>query len=700
MKKTLLFVLCLLLSWGSFAQNDVELEDIDIDEFIQNLFPVQDENLNYADAYESLFQLYTNPLDLNTATKEELKALYILSEIQINSLVAHREKYGEFLSIYELQAVENLDVATIKKILPFVRITPTTFAQDNRSLFKRILAEKNNFLLLRYERDLEQRQGYKPLTPADTTSAGLPKTRYLGNADKYYVRFRTSHIKDFSIGFTAEKDAGEPFNFQNRNGFDFTSFHVAVYNRKKIKALVIGDYQLQVGQGLLLSAGFVVGKGAETTLTVRRSTTGIRPYTSVLESGFMRGGAVTYQLSKRWDATAFVSSLLQDGNVQNVGADTIADENDFLNSIIRTGYHRTPSENAKKDQLRETTYGGHLRYVSRNQNADIGFTLMNTNFSAAVRPTPRNYNQFEFSGTQNANFGVNGGYIWRNTSFFGEAAMSSSGGTGVVVGLVSALTTKLDIAILHRRFDKNLHTFYGNAFSEGTRNINEVGTYWGIKFKPNKKWTLAAYYDHFSFPWLRFLVDAPSNGYEYLARVSYQPSRTMLLYAQFREEEKGRNLRNNDSRIDYPVPSRKRNVLLNADWTVKEGVFLRSRVQLSSYQQQGQTETVGFLIAQDATIDYKQFQLSTRFAIFDTDDFDNRQYMFEKNVLYAFALPAYYGRGFRNYYLIRYKPHKKWSAWLRYAYTAYRDIDKVSSGLETINGNVQSEITVQVMVKL
>lgn len=676
-----------------------KLEGFDLDAFIQDLFPVQDDNINYADAYETLFQLYTNPLDLNEATREELKSLYVLSEIQINSLLAHREKNGKLLSVYELQAIENFDYQVIKKILPFIEIDESNFSQDSRSLWQRILAEENRMLMLRTERDLQTRRGYKPLTAADTSAQGLPLTRYGGDANKVYLRLRTQHSKDFSIGFTAEKDAGETFDLNKKIGFDFTSFHIALYNRKKYKALLIGDYQLQIGQGLLLSAGFALGKGAETVLGVRRSTLGLRPYTSVLETGFMRGIATTLQVHKRITFTPFLSYLGQDAALQNVAGDTLSDTEDFINSLQITGLHRTEREVAAKNQVMELTYGGNLNYTSRNQNLELGITFIQTNFSVPIIRKPRNYNQYEFTGSQNHNIGGHFSYNWQNFNFFGEGARSASGGIGAVGGFVAALTSKIDLAFVYRNYDKNFHTFYGNAFSENTRNINETGVYWGLKYKFSKKITFAAYFDKFSFPWLKFLVDSPTQGYEYLVRLSYTPNKTMQLYAQFREENKGRNLADNPNRIDFVVPSTKRNLILNADWTLKEGIFLRSRVQMSSYTQQSRATTSGFVIAQDAVIDHKNWQFSTRFAIFDTDDFDNRQYVFEKNVLYAFSIPAYYGRGFRNYYMVSCKISKKLTTWLRYAYTSFRDTKSISSGLETIDGSFIAEVTGQVIWK-
>jgi hypothetical protein len=687
---------------ATYAQRKSPVQsEADLDAFIQSLFAVQDANINYEDAYEALYLYFTNPLNLNNATRAELASLYILTEKQIDSFFKHRKLNGDLLSIYELQAIQDFDNETITKLLPFVTVDETTFQQDNRPLLRKILEEPNNFLLFRQTSTLEQKEGYRPLTEGDTLANGSPKTRYAGSPNQLYVRYRVSHTKDFSLGFTMEKDAGErmTWNPQNRQyGFDFFSYHFAVFNRGRLKALALGDYQVQIGQGLLTSGGFYVGKGAETIATTRRSTLGIRPYTSVLEGGFFRGGAATYQFGK-FDVTAFISNIKQDGNVQSVSADTLSEGDAFTNAIIRTGLHRTPREIASRNQINEFTSGANLTYRSKNNNLEMGVTALQTTFSAPVVPLDRLYNQFEFSGKINHNISFNYNYLWQNFNFFGEFARSKSGGVGLVNGFVATLTTKVEIAMLYRRFDRNFHTFYGNAFSENTRNINENGLYWGLKIKPNRRWTLSAYYDYFKFPWLRFLVDAPSTGYEFLARVSYQPTKTILLYAQFREETKGRNFEGNTARIDFVSPSTKRNYQLNADFKATDFLTLRSRVQWSTYQQEGGTQTNGYAIIQDLTYDKMRWKFSTRFALFDTDDFENRQYAFEKNVLYAFAVPAYSGVGFRNYYLVQYGISKKIDVWIRYAYTTYRNQQSISSGLEAISGNQKTDVHFQIRWK-
>ncbi|MCS6833587.1 MAG: helix-hairpin-helix domain-containing protein, partial [Flammeovirgaceae bacterium] len=595
----------------------------------------------YEDLFESLFQFYRNPLDLNKATRADLQNLYLLSEDQINSLLKHRQKYGDLLSIYELQAVEGFDYLLIQKILPFVVVKEAGTLADTRSLWERIRKEENQFVLTRLERTLEARKGFIPRPQGDTDTS--PRAAFAGSPEKLYTRYRSSRTNDFSIGFTMEKDPGERNGWnpaRRQYGMDFLSYHATFYNKGNFKAIALGDYNLQIGQGLLLAGGFQLGKGAETTLAVRRNTRGILPYTSALEFGFFRGAAATYQLNRRIDLTAFYSHRFRDS------------------TFTQTGLHRTKTELQRRAAIREQVYGGHLTYRNRANTFASGITayyllLSDSIGSARLQP----YNQFSFRNDRLLALGADFTYNYQNFNFFGEIAHTSSNqqGIGAVVGFVSSLSRTVEYALLFRHYARDFHTLYGNAFGENTTNLNETGIYMGIKIKPNKKWTLAAYYDNFRFPWMRYLADAPSVGFDWLARLSYQPNKQLLLYLQYRYEEKARNLRENTTKIDFTVPTTRRQYLFNVRYKANDFINLQSRLQGTIYKQDTAHVSEGFLLFQD--IDFiisRQLTISTRLAVFDTDTYDARQYAYEKNVLYAFAFPAYYGIGIRNYYLVHY----------------------------------------------
>jgi hypothetical protein len=699
MKKRLLMAIGLLsfvVTQNAFCQTYPRPE-IDLENFVLNLFGSQEEDLNYDDLYESLFQFYRDPINLNTATRSQLQSLYLLTEAQINAIFKHIETTGKLISIYELQAVEGFNPTVIQKILPFVTVRDEGLASDARSLWKRMKEEENHYLILLWSRQLAEKKGY---TPALVEEGNTPSQRYVGSPDRFYARYRMAHTGDFTFGLTVEKDAGENIIWDpktKRHLMDFYSFHAGFYNRGKFKTIMLGDYTLQFGQGVLLAGGFAVGKGAETTATVRRSTRGILPYTSVLEAGFFRGAAATYDLGKV-KFTGFLSSTQQDANL-SLAIDSLKNNEQITNYIQRTGFHRTPNEIAAKNSLGETNYGANLNYTSTNKRLSAGLTALRTEFSATLVPSSRKYNQFEFKGRENTAFSADFSYYWQNVSFFGEWARSQSGGIGGVTGAIASLSQKVEAALLYRRFDRNFHSFYGNSFNENTRNINETGLYWGLKIIPNRRWQLAAFYDIFYFPWLRFRVDAPSQGSEMLLRLTHKPTKKIMVFAQYRTETKPRNLpekENTSSKIDVPTNTTRDNYMLYCEYN--DDIFtLKSRVLFSSFSQtQAQ---YGFAAAQDVSATIGRFEATARVALFQTDSYDTRIYIYENDVLYSFSIPPYFGQGMRSYLMLRYKHSKKLSVWARYSVWSYRNQETIGSGLEEIQDNIRPELKVQVFMK-
>ena len=671
---------------GSFRRDTDRAADIS--RYLQDLFPVQTEGIDYQAVYDALTQLHANPLDLNRATRDELEATYLLSERQLSSLATYRADVGDLLSIYELQAVPDFDLPTIRRLLPFVTVT------GESGLFGNLPTPTDNYLIVRYEQVLEQQKGFSGATP--DKKGNLP-TRYLGSSGQWYARYRYSRPRAFSVGLTIEKDPGEQLNWQpsaRRYGADYISFHAQIQNRGKWRNILLGDYQVQIGQGLVLSAGFVLGKSAETVQTVRRPMLGARPYTSLTEYGYFRGATATYALRPTLDLTLIVARNRRDANVTADSTGTLR----IATSLQTSGLHRTQSELDDQGSLPETNLGAHLLYHNRRQ-LQLGLTVLQTSFNTFLRKRDQAYNQYEFTGRQNLVVGLHGGCVWRNWNFFGEAARSSgsetnSGGIGAVGGALVSLTKKLDLALVFRHYDRNFHSFYGNAFSEGSRSINESGVYTGLKYTVYRKLTLSGFMDYFRFPWLKYLVDKPSNGFDYLLQARYTPNRQTAFYAVYHEEHKQKNLM--VGKVKDVVGTTRRSYALNAEYKLIQGLSLRSRVQWGGFRYAGQTPSRGFALVQDATLDYRRLSLSGRVALFGTDDYDSRQYVYERDVLYAFSFPAYFNRGVRHYLLVQYGVNRHLDIWVRWARTDLTNQDTVGSDLDQINTSHKTEVKAQV----
>lgn len=670
---------------GKSTYRNADRRDSVLTQRLQDLFPVQMEGVDYQSVYDALTQLYANPLDLNNATRDELEATYLLTQRQLSSLAAYRAAYGDLLSVYELQAVPEFDLPTIRRLRPFVMVT------GSQGLFGAYATPTDNYLIVRYERLLEPQKGFSEAIP--DKKGNLP-TRYLGSPGQWYARYRYSRPRAFSMGLTLEQDPGEQVVWQpsaRRYGIDYVSFHAQVQNRGNWRNVLIGDYQLQIGQGLVLSAGFVLGKSAETVQTVRRPTLGARPFTSLTEYGYFRGGTATYALRPFLDITFMMARNRRDANISTEGADIVA------TSLQTSGLHRTLSERDDQGSLLETNVGAHVLYHNRQQ-VQVGLTVLRTTFDTFFRRRDLPYNQYEFTGKQNVVAGLHGGYIWRNWNLFGELARSSgsathSGGIGAVAGTLVSLTKKVDMAIVVRHYDRNFHSFYSNGFSEGSRTINESGAYVGVKYTVYRRLTVGGFVDYFSFPWLRYLVDKPSRGFDYLLQARYSPNRQTAFYALYHEEHKAKNLVTGTSKA--VVETIRRSYVLNADYKLRRGLSLRSRVQWGGFRYAGQPPSKGFVVVQDATLELRRLSLSARVALFGTDDYDSRQYVYERDVLYSFSFPAYFNQGIRHYLLAQYSLNRHLDVWVRWARTDLTNQDTVGSDLDQVDASHKSEVKVQ-----
>ena len=113
--------------------------------------------------------------------------------------------------------------------------------------------------------------------------------------------------------------------------------------------------------------GFGIRKGAQ-VLNVKRISLPIRPYTSVNEALFMRGGAAHFQFlkDKNLEVTVFGSYRQRDANLGSQ-IDSLVDELDFaVSSLQEIGFHRTEGEILDENAIGFVTSGARLRYTGRS----------------------------------------------------------------------------------------------------------------------------------------------------------------------------------------------------------------------------------------------------------------------------------------------------------------------------------------------
>jgi len=694
----LLLIPCLVfVIKPSFAQPDQRVDQGNIiEQRIEQLAEAaEDENLDYNTLFEQLSIYLDFPLNLNTATVEELYGLGLLSNDQILKFADYREEFGQLFSLTELAYIDGWSRATAELILPFVRVSLDE--KKDKITSKKLMNYGKHEVVLRWQKILEDQAGY-----ADVSQERLeenPNARYLGSPDKVFARYRYRYGDRISLGITAEKDNGEEFfRGSQPKGFDFYSGHVYLKDFGMVKQLAIGDYQAQFGQGLTFWSGLGFNRKSSFTISTAQDGRGLTPYTSINENLFLRGGGVTLTQGK-FDFTAFYSGKRIDGNLTD---DDSNDSIDFvepqvlISSFQETGFHRTVNEIEDKDAVFQEHFGGHAQYRARN--FQLGVTAAHMRLDGAINRNTDFHSQFRFNGSENTTMGSDYYWRWRSFRFFGETSRSATGGFATVNGVNIEMNPRLLVNITQRHYDRDFQGVASVGFGEGTLVENESGVYFGVEFRPFKRWKLNAYVDQFKFPWLRFQTDAPSSGYDFFGQLEYQATGRTNIYLRYRDRLRQINTRDDALGADFLVDNPRRNLRLNFSHSATRQIRLRSRIELTEFGRESEPISRGFMAYQDVVWSWRKvpLRIAARYALFDTDNFDSRIYAYENDVLYFFSIPAYSGRGTRAYILLKYDLGRNTDIWLRWAQTYFTDRQSIGSGLEQIEGNTRTEVRFQV----
>lgn len=678
MKRLFITLLVLLLISSYELKSQVSFPVDKWMEYIDEMAAGTEEEARTEALYADLSYLSEHPFDLNYVTEDQLRRLPFLSDLQISKLLEYRTKYGKMVSLYELKNVEGLDFETLSLLISFVYIGETSV--DKRPVtVKNLLKYGNNSLTIRYDQCFQQKKGYGSYP--DSILQIYPNRKYLG--EPYYQSLRYEYTYDELIqsGIVAEKDAGEPFWNRYHKGYDYYSAHLFIKGNKLLKSLAIGDYKVSFGQGLVISNDFTPSRSSMVAQAERR-TNGFRRHFSTNETDYFRGAATTLSL-KQFDISILYSYRKLDAGV----------DSNRISSFKTDGLHRLVRDREKLHTVSMHTYGGNIRYVS--PDFCIGLTALSYSFgNNSVEPDPKPYNLFYFRGNINTNVSVD--YLLKNKriKFYGETALSANGSMATLNALQLTPASYFSFLLLYRYYGVRYQAFFGNAFAQNTSVQNEQGMYAGLQWTPFARWKLSAYADVFRFPWLKYGIDAPSAGCEYMLQADYNPSKNNSFSVRYKYRQKEKNSAVEKETTLQIQPYTQQRLRFQFIYTPSSSFLLRTSADGVYYQEEKGNRSIGWMIAQSAG--WKPGALPVQadlyMAYFHTDDFNSRISSYEKNILYAFNMPSFYGKGMRLSFSFRWNILKIASVSAKLAHTYYSDRNVIGTDTEEINGSGKTDL--------
>ena len=434
------------------AQNPTEslLEDILEDLSVNNDINNSVNTLNWENELEELSTRLQEPVNLNTATREQLEQFPFLSDIQIEHLLAYIYIHGQMQTIYELQLIEDMDRQTIQYLLPFVCIKAINNEPAFRwkTMLKSAAKYGKNEVLTRMDIPFYKRKCYEHT--------------YLGPAVYNSVKYSFRYSDRLYAGVVAEKDAGEPFAaLHNRYGYDYYSFYLLLKNCGWLKALAVGNYRLSFGQGLVISTDYLMGKTIYASSFNNRSS-GIKKHSSTDEYNYFRGIAATVALAKHWDISGFYSHRSLDGVIKD----------GKITSIYKTGLHRSRKEADKKHLFTLQLTGGNVSY--QQNRIRLGITGIYYVFNQLYEPELTGYSKYNLHGNNFYNLGIDYAYRWHRFSFQGETAIGKQGWASLN-RLQYSPVQDVHLMLIHRFYSYNYWAMFAHSFGEGSMAQNEQG---------------------------------------------------------------------------------------------------------------------------------------------------------------------------------------------------------------------------------
>ncbi len=614
---------------------------------------------------DQLEDLLKNPLNLNTASLQDMLMIPGFPEQLANRMIEFRKKGSGFLGTSQVKEILNIDEELWLWISRFITVRvekkPIQWQADSR---------------IRFSHPIDRTRGYI-------------EKKFAGTPVKIYQRYRAGIPGRFQISTLFKKDGGES------NISDHRVYNIEYEWQYLRSRIIAGTYTINLGMGLMLWSPFAVRKGSAPFYSVRRSDRIIRPYTSSFESNYFRGFAF-HSKPGNWEFAGWYSTINHDAGLT---------ENGQISNFYENGLHRTDTERQKQNQAHVVSLGGSLGTTILNR-VFVQLSTMKLNFNPPIAWSDSEPQDWSLSGKQTQVSGINIFGELGLITIFGEAVWQQSSGTAFLIGGKRGWK-KTKLLLLYRNYSPKYDNPYAQGFGEWSRTNNETGWYTAWQFSPHKttKITLAA--DQFRTTWRTFGSSLPLHGSDIYLQLEQRINRSLRFYIRYTNDNKGNTI----SRQTVPlqlreliIPEQRDRLRLHFRITLPIKSEINGRLETSQFFIQPESnynlitkKDKGWLFYWDFRTKYfSETNIVSRISFFDTPNYDTRIYQFESDLPGVLSSKLLYGRGQRFYLLINWQLKRQLRLTAKYASTRYENRESIGSGWNLLNSPVDHSFAIQI----
>ncbi len=619
--------------------------------------------------------LSKNKIDINKATETLLMQLRIFSPIQVSSLIKYKSDYGLVKELEELQAVPFWTPEMIRKAGDYFYAGDISKASvDGLNL----AAAQKNTILIRTSIVLQKSIGYQ----IDSANNG---SVYKGSPAR--VQLRLSHFfqPKVSVGMAMEKDPGESmFRRNDKPRVDHLVFHVQYASEGWLKKLILGNYVLSLGNGLIQWQTFAQ-KNPMLVADVSRYAQVVKAYRGFGEFNYHRGMAFTCVKG----AVEFSGWFSQKKLDALMVKDTIGN-NELVTSVVSSGLHRTEAELNARKQLTEQLLG--IQLLLHQRNFKLGFNALHYHWSKPFQLGDKIYQRFEFSADHLNNFSVFYDRVINELHFFGETAIAEKQSLATVNGLQASLSRRLDLAFVVNHIPTAFHAFYASTLTHSSTVNNEKSAFALLNFQANIHNNFALKLMCFRSPWLNYGDVSAKNGVEYRLQWLWTPAKNKQGLFSFVYRKYFDNLEGAQHTINY----------LHVEYAVKAGLstFLTSKMDWNSNFSVNRTtnDDYGFAISNTISGKLIKNQLKWRASViyFHTDSYFSKVDLNEYDMSGTFLPISLYDKGLRVCLTSSFILKKDIAIGFRGTFWNFFEKKSWGSGYDLTPGNNKTEIALSV----
>lgn len=530
---------------------------------------------------------------INSLSRRELEDCGLFSLFQVESLLDYRKSCGDILSEGELAVVDGFD------------------------------AESASLCALFFEFSVPQ----PPFTPDIAkwrhTATLKARSAFAKDAAGVTARYSAQRGSRLALGLSADSDPGELLPAHPVP--DFISGYLRLSGSGVLRQVIAGDFSVRAGQGLACWKAFdlkVLGAPA----SAARQPRGAIPHTSISESGFFRGAAVTLAYGKA-EFTLFASRAPVDARMAGDTAYT---------SIVTDGYHRTEAELAKRHSMHEYAAGavmtgerGRLRY---------GLNAIAYRYDKANGRTVREYNRYQQYYGWWGNISADCYLFWRNTRLFAEAALDAGASAALLAGAIWSPCHEFEASLLCRLYSRSYIATHAGAWSSLSSCSNQRGATLSARWIPAPGMEISGNLQYTRHPWSIYGREGPSSSFKY--RLSIQKSF-------------GKDLEGSAQISGSPRPGWRSTVA----WRFAAGWEMKLRYA-------GNPAGNG-VVAECSGSPSSKVRVTAGGALYATSGWDSRLYLYQSGVPQSFSVATLHGKGAGAYLVVKYAPGRRVEMWLR-----------------------------------